>query len=128
MSLTLPESTSAAAAWQVVDFLTLRLRTEPASGGRAAVETDQLDPHELWLIDHMVASCDSSTATRVRLYEGAEDPLWLLDGSDQGNFDVGDWPAGLQVGGASTLLVVWTGASNGARGVLTVQGRRLARG
>jgi hypothetical protein len=125
--VTLPTSTSAAAGWQVVDFLRLALRTAPAAGGQASLDAGQLDPEELWLLDHAVIQCDSTSKTTLRLYDSAPEPLRILDGSSAGNFSVADWPNGLQVAPGGSLVAVWVGASAGARGVLTVQGRVLRR-
>jgi hypothetical protein len=123
----LPTSQPAAASWQLVDFLNVQQRSDPAAGGQAALDAGQLDPDEMWLIDHMVVSSDSSTRTTLRLYESVVDPLRILDGSSTGNFDVADWPAGLQLRPSSSLVAVWVGASDGARGVITLQGRRMSR-
>lgn len=126
--VTLPVYTGSATAWQLVDFLNVQLRSDPAAGGRASIDAGQLDPDEMWLVDHMVVWCDSAPATTVRLYESMADPLRLLDGSRTGNFDVADWPSGLQVRPSTSLLAVWEGAGQGSRGVLTLQGRRMVRG
>lgn len=127
MAVILPTSEAPAAAWQLVDFINVPLRSDAAAGGRAVVFAGQLDPGtELWLIDHMVCQTDSTTKTTLRLYDGYEDPLRIIDGTANGNFNVADWPAGLQV--TTELVAVWVGASNGARGVLTLQGRRMLKG
>ncbi len=125
--VTLPTSQAAAAGWQLLDFVNVQLRTAPAADGQAALDAGQLDPEEMWLLDHMVISCDSTTKTTLRLYESVVDPLRILDGSSTGNFDVADWPAGLQLRPSTSLVAVWTSASAGARGVLTLQGRRMVR-
>jgi hypothetical protein len=62
-----------------------------------AAQLPQLDPDELWLVDHAVIACTSTTPTAVRLYADSIDPLYLLDGSSAGGFDVADWPNGLQL-------------------------------
>ncbi len=124
----LPVAQSAAASWQLLDFLNVQLRSDPAAGGQAALDAGQLDPDEMWLLDHMVVSCNSTSRTTLRLYESVVDPLRILDGSSTGNFDVADWPAGLQLRPSTSLLAVWVGASDGARGVITLQGRRMVRG
>lgn len=116
-----------ASGWAVVDFLNLTVRTAPAAGGAAALQLDQLDMNELWLIDHAVLSCTSTTPTTARWYLDTPDPLRLLDGSDSGNFDVGEWSNGLQIPPSSSLVMQWTGASDGAIGSATVQARRLRR-
>lgn len=125
--LILPRQVAGSASgWTLIDFVTLQARSDPAAGGRAAIEFDQLDTNELLLVDHAVVFCDSAAPTSVRWYAGGEDPQRLLDGSDRGNFDVADWPAGLQLT-ATSLLVVWSGATDGAIGALTAQARLLRR-
>ncbi|MFP5372402.1 MAG: hypothetical protein ACLGI3_16865 [Actinomycetes bacterium] len=128
MGVYLPTSSPAtSASWGLSDFLNLQLRSDPAAGGRAALDVGQLEPDELWLIDHMVCSCDSTTKTTLRLYASAIDPLRILDGTPAGNFGVADWPAGLQLHPLQSLVASWEGASDGARGVLAVQGRIMRR-
>lgn len=116
-----------AAGWQLVDFRTVRLRSEPAAGGLAVVDFGQLDGGELWLVDHAVVSCDSTTATACRWYEGGISDMTLIDGTSTGNFDVADWPNGLQVSPSQSLVVAWSGASNGARGIAAIQVRVMRR-
>lgn len=127
MSLILPESIGSATGWTLADYRTLTLTTGPAAAGSARGAGPQLDLDELWLVDHMVAVCDSTTDTRLRVYETAEAPGFLLDGTGSGNFDVADWPNGLQVQPGRQLLAVWTGASNAAVGTLNLQLRVLRR-
>lgn len=116
-----------AAGWSLVDFRSYRASTPAAAGGLASLQLPQLDPTELWIIDHAVVSCTSSTPTSVRWYADTATPAQLLDGSNAGNFDVADWPAGLQLAPGTGLLVVWSGASNGAIGSLALQARVLRR-
>ena len=128
MAVQLFESQAAAAGWQLVDFLRLRLRSDPAVGGVAALDFGQLDPGELWLIDRAVISCDSTSRTAFRFYEDVVDPLRILSGSSTGNFDEAEYPGGLQVAPSTSLVAAWVGASNLARGVVSIQGRILRQG
>lgn len=125
--VTLPVSLPSARAWQLADFATARAVSEPATGGQARVLLEQLDSDELWLIDHAVIACSSSAATTLRLFEDIATDLNLLDGSASGNFDVADWPAGLQVQPSRALLAVWSDASDGAVATITLQLRRYRR-
>lgn len=127
MGVILPQQIATASAWVLADFATLRRRTDPAAGGVAMVDLGQLDGNEMWLIDHAVVACDSSTPTELRWYESSVSDLALLDGTSRGNFDVGDWPSGLQAAPSQSLIARWTGASNGARGIVTVQFRVMRR-
>lgn len=116
-----------ATSWQLVDYVAPALRTQPAAGGVCSAQLPQLDPDELWLIDHAVIACTGTTATTLRLYADQVGPLYLLDGSDAGSFDVADWPAGLVLRPSTALLAVWSGASDGAIGTITLQARSLRR-
>jgi hypothetical protein len=123
----LPTYAAPASSWAMVDFLRVVLRTEPAAAGSASVDFGQLDDSELWLIDHAVVSSTSTSATVFRMYEAVKDPTRLLSGSDRGNFDEADYPAGLQLHPGTSLLAVWDGASTGSRGTLSIQGRIMRR-
>jgi hypothetical protein len=127
VTVLLPSSIPSAAGWQLVDWIERTVTTPPASGGVATVQLEQLETDSMWLLDHMVAQSTSATPTRMRLYADAVLPGALLDGSNSGNFDVADWPAGLLVRPSVALVAQWTGCSDGAVGLLTLQGRRLVR-
>lgn len=116
-----------ASGWRLVDYVTRRASTAPATDGTAVVELDQLADDELWLIDHAVVSCDSTTPTIMRWYESAVTDFALLDGTATGNFDVGDWPAGLHVRPTQSLIAAWFGADDGAVGHVVIQARVLRR-
>jgi hypothetical protein len=126
-SLILPTQLPTTGGWQLADFLRRTITTPAATGGTATAAGEQLDPNELWLLDHMVTTCTSSTKTALRLYSGQVAPGYLLDGTDAGNFCVADWPTGLQVEPSASLVAVWTGAAAGAVGTLTIQGRILRK-
>lgn len=116
-----------ATGWHVVDWRTKRASSAPAADGVAGAQID-VDPDELWFVTHAVVACDSPTLTTVRWYADRIDPLRLLDGSNSGNFDVADWPGdGLILEGGSSLLVVWTGAADGAVGAVSAQVRVMRR-
>lgn len=123
----LPVASPTATSWQLRDYVSLQQRSAAAVGGFAQLEFDQLDQTEMWLIDHAVVSCNSSTPTTVRWYAGSVVDLALLDGSSAGNFDVADWNAGLVIQPTSALVVRWSGASAGAIGTVTLQARVLRR-
>jgi len=126
--LVLPEFVgTASSAWQLVDFLRLRLRSAAAAGGVARIDVAQLPDNELWVIDRAVVSSSSTNTTALRLYDSYVDPEFFLSGSGSGNFDEADYPGGLQVPPTASLIAEWTGCSDGAIGRLYLQGRRLQR-
>lgn len=118
---------SPASQWQLVDFLDRDWQSSPAAGGRAVLSVDQVPDEQLWIVDHMVCVCDSGAKTTMRLYLDNLAPRRIRDGSASGNFDVGDWPGGLVIPSRSTLLAEWTGATDGAVGVLALQARVFGR-
>lgn len=117
-----------AAGWTLTTYTRYTAVSKPAAGGLCLAEFDQLEPEELWLIDHAVIHCTSSTASSLRLYEGDPAVARLLDGTDNGNFMVGDWPAGLLIEPSRRLVAQWSGASAGAVGTLRIQVRVLRKG
>lgn len=123
----LPTQAAVASSWRPSDYRTIQQRTAAAAGGVATLELEQLDGEAMWLIDHAVVACTSSTATSLRLYAGAVSDLALLDGSAAGNFDVADWPSGLMLQPTTSLVARWDGASDGAIGTLTLQLRVMRR-
>lgn len=118
-----PVALPSAQQWQLFDQLD-RTAATPAAGsdGTATVALPQLDGATYWQLSHMVVSCTSTTPTAVRFYLDSPIPGYLRDGSDQGNFDVADWPMGLYVPPSRALVAQWTSATPGAVGTLTVQG------
>lgn len=128
MAVILPQSIGGTASgWEVADYLTVQRRSEPAVAGLATIELVQLADVEMWLVDHAVVACDSAGPTQLRWYEDRVSDLTLLDGTSKGNFDVADWPAGLQLRPTHALVAQWAGCSDGSRGILTLQARVLRR-
>lgn len=127
VTVILPEPALSASGWSLVDYSTAQATTPPATGGAARLELEQLAGTDMWLIDHAVVACDGTNDTTVRWYASTENPGALLDGSDSGRFDVADWPNGLLLRPSAALVVVWSGASDGAVGTITLQYRLLRR-
>ena len=125
--LILPTAVSPASGWSLIDNLSAAASSVAAAGGLATAEFAQLASEEMWLIDHAVVSCTSAIATAVRWYATSITPGELLDGSNVGNFDVGDWPAGLLLRPSQVLLVQWAGASAGSVGTVRIQYRLYRR-
>lgn len=123
--IALPSSISSASSWQVVDWADPSASSSPAAGGLATITLDPLPATDMWLLDHMVVSCTSSAATVLRLYAGSVGPSYFRDGAQNGNFSVGDWPSGLLIRPATSLVAQWVGCSAGAIGTLTLQARVL---
>lgn len=118
---------TAASSWQLVDWLTPDYTATATSAGRAVIECDQLDPDELWLIDHAVVASTSTTDTTLRLYDTYPDRARIRDGSRAGNFDVTEYPQGLVLRPSTRLVAVWDNATPGSTSTLTLQVRQLRR-
>lgn len=128
MTIPLPSSLPVSSSWGVVDWLDRSWSSGPAgTDGVALITLPPLPDFERWQLSHMVVSCTSSTASRVRFYLDGVSDVALREGSDKGNFDVGDWPMGLWVPPGRSLLARWTGCSAGAVATLAVQATILRR-
>lgn len=114
--------------WVLSDFLRRTITSPPAPAGQSAVaQGEQLQADVMWLIDHLVSYSTSTKQTTLRLYSGQVGPGFLLDGTEAGNFNVADWPNGLQLEPASSLVAVWSGSTAGTVGTVVVQGRVMRR-
>lgn len=127
MPIEVPLAVPTASGWQVADYGRAQAASAPAAGGIAQLELPQLAGEQMWLVDHAVIACTSATPTQARWYDSWPADGNLLDGTDSGNFDVADWPAGLVVRPSTSVVVRWTGASAGAVGTIVVQYRLLRR-
>lgn len=118
----LPTQTPAASKWSVWDYQD-RSKTTPAAAadGLCRVEFDQVPDNELWLIDRIVISNDSTFETVFSLYKQAVADGNRLDGTDIGNLNVADESAPIVVQPNTLLIALWTGASTGARGMISIQ-------
>jgi hypothetical protein len=127
VTIPLPQPLPTAAGWQFMGWRRFTARTPAAAGGTASVALDQLGTDELWLIDRAVSTCTSAASSSVRHYDTSAAPSRLLSGSNSGNYDEAEYPAGLLLESGSQLLTVWTGATDGAVGTVNVQVRRYQR-
>lgn len=101
--------------------------SKAAAGGTATATFPAVPAGRLWLVERIVVSCTSSSATSAALYVDQVDALHLVEGTSAGNFDIADENSPLVIESLSVLTVVWTGASNGAVGTCRVQVRELQR-
>lgn len=117
----LPQST-APANWSVWDYDKRSARsTTGATGGSCLAQLPAVPENELWFVDRLRVSCDSSTATVAQVYSSTLDVDGIEDGTLTGNFDVADNAAPIMLKPTEQLTVVWTGASNGAVGRFRAQ-------
>lgn len=125
MSVLLPQPLPATGGWQVVDWLDATFTSQPAAGGKATITLDPLPSDTRWQLTHAVAFCATSAQPSMRLYLGTEAPVALRDGTDAGAFNVADWPMGLMVPPAQSLVAVWSGCDDGDVATLTLQANIL---
>ncbi len=124
----LPTHGYSASEWRLHDFQQRAVTTEPAAAaGVCRCELPPVPQDELWLIDRMVVSTDSTTDTIAYVYLDAIDPVRAIDGTWWGNFDVADLASAIQLPGGTVVLCEWTGASLGAVGTLRAQWQILRR-
>lgn len=117
---------SSAAQW-VFDDYGQDYDSAVAAGGVCEVDFGPVPQDQLWLLERVVVSCTSPAATSCTLYADTIDPSRALDYTPAGNFDVSDEACPVQLETGTTLLVVWSGATNGARGTARIQYRILRR-
>jgi hypothetical protein len=127
MSTPLPYALPVTSSWSLVDWLDRTYDATADASGVALITLDQLPDNERWQLTHMVAGCNSTAMTSMRLYLDQVANGSLRDGTGSGNFDVADWPMGLMVPPARSLLARWTGCNPGDRAFLTVQANILRR-
>lgn len=123
----LPEPGNPSDQWVLGDYRQTPAISSPAVAGVATVAFGPVPDDELWLLDRITVSCTSSTVTVCTLYLDVIDPQHALDYTPAGNYDIADEASPIQIPATSQLLVVWTGASNGARASARTQMRILRR-
>ena len=117
----LPESTSPA-TWSVWDYDKRSARSATgAAGGTCLAQLPAVPDNELWFVDRLRVSCDSTTETVGEVYTSTLDADGLEDGTLTGNFDVADNAAPILVKPTEQLTIVWTGATDGAIGRFRAQ-------
>lgn len=94
-----------------------------AGSGTMTATFEVVGEGRLWLVDRVVVTSTSTTTTAAYLFTDQATAAQYLDGSNSGNFDVADNSSPLHIDQTRTLIVVWTGASDGAVGTCRVQGR-----
>ena len=114
---------SAGVGWGLVDVISLAVSTPTAGNGAATLNFPPVNVGERWQLQHAVAACSvSSPQPRLRLYvNDISDQRNLRAGTGAAAFDEADWPLGLWLFEADTLLAAFTGAAAGATVSLRIQ-------
>lgn len=101
--------------------------TKPAAGGLATGQFQQVQAGRIWLVERIVVWCTSSSPTAAVFYTDTVQTASIVEGTSAGNFDIADENSPVVVDALSSLIVQWTGASNGAVGTARVQVREMMR-
>lgn len=120
--LLLPTPLPTAAGWQLTDYKPdLTLRGTAAPDGTITAVAEQIESGVMWAIQRAVCSCTSARMTQLRLYDSAVDVDRILSGSNAGNLDEAEYPAGLLLASGRQLVAQWTGADSGSKAALRLQ-------
>lgn len=119
MTFVVPSYTAPGQAWQLTDYKPALTLTGKADNTGTATLTapSPVDPGNMWAIQRAVVTSSSTSAPQVRLYDSPVTvPVNLLSGSNAGNYDEADYPAGpgLLVDQSRQLVAVFTGCDPGA--------------
>lgn len=123
----LPQPQPASSQWALSDYGSGVETTPEAAGGTCQVELLTVPADELWLLERVVVSCTSSSASACTLYLDYPDPSRAIDFTPAGNGDVADSAPPVQLEAGTTVLAVWAGCSNGAKGTIRGQWTVLRR-
>lgn len=121
MTFEVPTYTAPSGSWRLVDWLDQSWQATAGGDGTATITLDPLDPAERWRITRSVVSSTSSSSTSVRHYLGSVATGNLRSGSNTGNYDEADYPAGLMIPPTGVYVTVWTGCTPGASCTLALQ-------
>lgn len=121
----LPSYTAPAGSWRLSDWLDQSWTATAGADGTATLTLDPLGPSVRWRITRAVVSSTSTAPTSVRHYLGAVGVGTLRSGSNSGNYDEADYPAGLMVPPTGVYVTRWTGADPGAVCTLALQAEIL---
>lgn len=126
---TQPAGTPRGPGWRLVDRLNdPPYLTDVAPDGSATVTLPVVPDGRIQVVERIVIGSDSTTRPEVRVHLGTPDPVDVVDGTDRGRFDVAEYPMGLVVPAALSLLLVWSGADAGSRVWARVQASTYAYG
>lgn len=125
MSFVLPTYTPPAGSWQLVDWLDQSWAATAGDDGTATLTLDALGPAVRWRITRSVVSSTSAASSSVRHYLGSVGVGNLRSGSNSGNYDEADYPAGLMIPPTGVYVTQWTGCTPGATCTLALQAEIL---
>jgi hypothetical protein len=116
-----PSFQAPAHSWQLVDWLDASYKVTAGADGVATFTCPQLDDVTRWRITRAVVASTSTASTKLRLYLDAPALSTLRSGSDSGDYDEADYPAGLMIPPTRALVAQWTGGNPGDTCYLNLQ-------
>lgn len=128
VGIQLPTYRAPEAGLEVIDRKRVTLRATADASGTATATGPDIPSRQRWVLEQATIACTSTSATKLRLFDGAASPANQLDGSNAGNYDNADWSPGLIVSAGSRLVAQWTGATTGAVATMNVQVQVLQDG
>lgn len=118
----LPTASPAVSKWTLWDYVKKSASSPTvAVNGVCVAQLAAVPDNELWFVDRLRVSCDSTAPTVALVYSGQIDDDYVEDGTLTGNFDVADYASPLALLPTEQLTVQWTGATGGAAGRLRAQ-------
>lgn len=96
------------------EFVQRTVQATADAGGNATATFPAVALGRQWLVERLVVSTSTGSASKARCYVDSADPKNLIDGTNAGDFDVNDAHHPMRIAAQAALVVVWTGATVGA--------------
>lgn len=95
-----------------------------SAAGGGSVEIGPVDAGTVWLVTRMTVNCSGTNnpMPTCKVYDGPETPGNLIDATYTGGLDASDFPGGLLLSAAQSLLFVWAGGVPGSLAVARLVG------
>lgn len=120
----LPVDTNRQAAQSGTTVVTRTASAPVAGDGTALVQFATVEAGTSWLVDRLMVI--GAGGGRCYVYDDPALPdLAVLDGTTSGDFDIAEYPQGLQVDETRTLCLRWIGATPGHTATARAQLRIL---
>lgn len=106
--------------WQLVDATRDTLKAPPAADGIAQVALEPVPAGERWYVQRMSVQADQAGVTFIAYYN-AINPANVADSTQAGDGDVADEHQPILLNETDTLLLVWSGCTDGTLCYANVQ-------
>lgn len=112
---------SSAEARQVIDSYERAAAEADSAAGAALVKFGPVPQGRVWLVQRYLVAVEGAPGSVASVYIGNPATINLVDGTAQGDLDVGAGDPPLIVPGGDVLTFEWAGAGDGNRCIATVQ-------